>query len=149
MTQLPTVKVVKDSQRGWHIINVSDFDPERHVVYGEPDAELAVETFGPLVFQPGEVQPLQPGTVHVAPAVHVQDGAPAAPAPAEPGVVRDVPADEPATVTEPVDIPADWRDLHWTKRRSLAIAISGGDEVATGGAADAIIEAELAKRADA
>jgi len=33
---IETVKVVKGSERGWHIINKCDFDPEKHKLYEEP-----------------------------------------------------------------------------------------------------------------
>lgn len=32
---IETVKVVKDSERGWHIINKCDFDPEKHTLFDE------------------------------------------------------------------------------------------------------------------
>ena len=30
---IPTVKIKKDSARGWSIINESDFDPDRHELF--------------------------------------------------------------------------------------------------------------------
>ena len=44
-----------------------------------------------------------------------------------------------------VDIPENWRDLHWQERAALARRISGGT-VKNGDAAGEIIEAEVARR---
>lgn len=48
----------------------------------------------------------------------------------------------------PVDIPADWQSLHHATKKKLAREISG-DDVDNTDAAEAIIEAEIAKRAEA
>jgi hypothetical protein len=57
-------------------------------------------------------------------------------------------ADHPETA--PVEIPADWADLHWTQRVKLAKAISG-DEAAelTADQANEAITAEVARRSSA
>ncbi|WP_371346473.1 hypothetical protein [Ancylobacter sp. IITR112] len=47
----------------------------------------------------------------------------------------------------PVDIPADWHSLHHATKKKLAREISG-DEVDNTDAAEAIIEAELARRVE-
>ena len=41
--RLPTVKVEADSELGYMIINVSDYDPERHVNYSEEEQLAAME----------------------------------------------------------------------------------------------------------
>lgn len=52
-----------------------------------------------------------------------------------------------AVVMEPpVEIPDDWRDLHWFKLKPLARALNGGADVANKAAAIAIVEAELDRR---
>lgn len=38
--QVPTIKIQKDSARGWHIINLSDFDPDKHVKFEEDVAPV-------------------------------------------------------------------------------------------------------------
>lgn len=48
--EVPTVKVVAKSERGWRIINQSDFDPSVHQVYGKaagPSAAEAAEGTAP------------------------------------------------------------------------------------------------------
>ena len=45
MATLPTVKIRADNQRGYIIINESDFDPEVHDRYGSPP-DAAAETEG-------------------------------------------------------------------------------------------------------
>jgi len=39
MEPLETVKIGQDSVRGWVIINKSDFDPIKHVLYGVEKTE--------------------------------------------------------------------------------------------------------------
>lgn len=39
--RVPTVKVVKDCPRGWHIINESDYDPNVHTLFVEDEATPA------------------------------------------------------------------------------------------------------------
>lgn len=56
------------------------------------------------------------------------------------------------TVATPVEIPADWTELHWQKRVKLAEAISGKEVTAQGettaaDVANGIISAELSRRA--
>lgn len=51
-----------------------------------------------------------------------------------------------ASVAAPVEIPEDWRDLHWFKQLAIAKKLSDG-AVNNKAAAVAIIEAELALRA--
>lgn len=34
---IPTVKIKKDSARGWSIINESDFDPDKHELFDAPE----------------------------------------------------------------------------------------------------------------
>ena len=41
--RIPTVKVKKDSQRGWSIINEADFDPEKHALFDAPDVEAPAQ----------------------------------------------------------------------------------------------------------
>jgi hypothetical protein len=52
----------------------------------------------------------------------------------------------PAGDTGPVEIPADWRDQHHATKKKLARLISGADPVDLA-AAEAVIEAEVARRA--
>jgi hypothetical protein len=49
---------------------------------------------------------------------------------------------------QPVEIPDDWRELNWFKYRGIAQALNGGQSVGNKAAAVAIIEAELARRAE-
>lgn len=35
--RIPTVKIKKDSERGWSIINESDFDPDKHELFDAPE----------------------------------------------------------------------------------------------------------------
>lgn len=51
-----------------------------------------------------------------------------------------------ASSGELVEIPDDWRDLHWFKQMAIAKRLSGA-AVSNKAAASAIIEAELALRA--
>lgn len=39
--RLPTVKVRRDGGRGWHLINLADFDPARHQVVDDDPAPAA------------------------------------------------------------------------------------------------------------
>ena len=50
-------------------------------------------------------------------------------------------------IPAPIEIPANWAELHWFKYRAIARALNGGAEVGNKAAAVAIIEAELARRA--
>lgn len=62
--------------------------------------------------------------------------------------VDPLPATVAAITGGPVVIPDNWSSLHWKKQASLAKAISG-EEPANAAAAKAIIEAEVARRAEA
>jgi putative heme iron utilization protein len=55
----------------------------------------------------------------------------------------------PVVVAPPVEIPAGWAKLPWFNLQRLATALNGGGKVANKVAAVAIVEAELASRADA
>ena len=52
-------------------------------------------------------------------------------------------------VTEPVEIPADWRELQWFKLRSLAARLNDGAPPRDKLAAVALVEAELTRRGEA
>lgn len=54
----------------------------------------------------------------------------------------------PVVITPPLEIPDDWRALRWTKRRALAAKLNGGAAPANDRVAVALIEAELARRAE-
>lgn len=57
-----------------------------------------------------------------------------------------VPAPIEPPADEPIDIPADWQSLHWKKRVALAGQIAGRD-IADKADADAVIAAEIERRA--
>ena len=58
-------------------------------------------------------------------------------------------ASEQAAPAGPVEIPDDWASQHHATRIKLAKAIKGDDDVADATAANAIIEAEVERRAEA
>jgi hypothetical protein len=64
-------------------------------------------------------------------------GAPAAQAPSS------TPA---STTPTAIDIPADWRDLHWSKQKALALQIAPDADIKGKAEAVTVIEAELANR---
>lgn len=40
---IPTVKIKKDSARGWSIINESDFDPDKHELFDADDGPIDLD----------------------------------------------------------------------------------------------------------
>lgn len=98
--ELPTVCIVNPAAKsGFTRINESDFDPDRHVIYGS-----------------------EPNAGNPPPALAI-------------------------------GIPDDWQSLHWKQRVALAEKLNGdavltpADGETQGEAADAVIAAEVARRA--
>lgn len=52
-------------------------------------------------------------------------------------------------IDAPIDIPADWETLHWFKLRALAAQLNGGSAPRDKVAAQALVQAELTRRAGA
>lgn len=117
---MPRIKNTADSPRGVHtLLGLEMFDPGE-----EKDVELA----------PGERASLG-SYFRVVKAEAAQEAPAKAPDP-----VRTDPASD-----APVDIPADWQNLPWPQRKSLASKLTK-EPINNGETADRVIAAEVAKR---
>lgn len=146
MEPAKTISVVcpENVRAGYKNIPLAEFDPAVHVPFDRETGLPGLRLDGPTV------------------AEYVEAGYLAANYPPEGYASRSTEEDVAAAITAqgassaddaPLDIPADWPSLHWKQRVALAEKLNGeaalipADGETQGEAADAVIAAEVARRA--
>lgn len=175
--QVDTIKIKAGNERGYRIINASDFNPEKHEAYeqerpaaSQTDAErqasekLAAERKAQANF--GQVDGGAMGDPTRNPSGTYSEPTPtdirypdklATEFENNVGAFVDRSAaglraemglpDAPGGIKPEVVIPDDWEDLHWKQQVALAEQISGRDDIGRADEARRIIAAEIETRA--